>query len=188
MPLSSRDCKTPQLAWDPLCQSSAYSASARPQVVVPQIAFSKSAARKNGETKRASASVLFSTRPRTTHWPLTAISVPYRPPPAHISVRSAYSTCPPRPQPVCQPALGLVDDDTHALASIVPPLRGRREDGRVLLLLSSYSSSSSSVSPYNVALRHCQTRRASHYERAARARHARHDSTRLAVNVLCSAV
>jgi hypothetical protein len=65
-------------------------------------------------------------------------------------VRSAYSTCPPRPQPACQPALGLVDDNTHALASIVPPLRGRRKDARVLL--------SSSVSPYNVAVRHYRAR------------------------------
>lgn len=93
--------------------------------------------------------------------------MPYPPPPAHISVRSAYSTCPPRPQSACQPALGLVDDCTHALASIVPPLRGRREDGRVLLASSSSSScSSSSVSPYHVALRHCQVRWARHYERA----------------------
>lgn len=87
--------------------------------------------------------------PASSLWPLTApegTQRPYRPPPAHISVRSAYSTCPPRPQPACQPALGLVDDNTLALASIVPPLRGRRKDAGVLL--------SSSVSPYNVAVRH----------------------------------
>ena len=94
----------------------------------------KCGARKNGETKRASATVLFSTHPRTLTWPLTAPRRAQRPYLCHIAHHQPISVCDqhivpaPPAQPACQPALGLVDDYTHALASIVPPLRGRRED------------------------------------------------------------
>ena len=120
----------------------------------------KCGARKNGETKRASATVLFSTHPRTLTWPLTAPRRAQRPYLCHIAHHQPISVCdqhipasPAHSLPACLLWAFSVLSTTRA--SVYSTAVARQEEGRrCLTALLCASSLCASVSPYNVAVRH----------------------------------
>lgn len=155
--LSSRDCETPQLSWDPLCQSSA-------RLFLPghKSRCRRSPSRKARRGRMVKRSVLLPDSPHTRVplEPLTAPEGTQRPCYAVIAHRQPISVCdqhivPAAPPTACLPACFGPRRRLHARACVYSTAVARQEEGRrCLTALLCASSLCASVSPYNVAVRH----------------------------------